>query len=237
MTQGAADAAAGEHVWHSFDATELDAAARYKYLIGGIAPRPIAVVGTRSSAGVPNVAPFSFFAGVGSTPWSLLFCPANQSAPGGPEKDSLANAKPKSEGGTGVFSVSVAAAAIIRQVVATSEPLPPEADEFDAAGLASMECDRIAAPRVAQSPLAFECITRSVTRLAPGVPGGANIVVGEVVRVHVRDGVWQDRHRVDPVALDAIGRMGGLTYCTTTDRFELPMGLAALTSPLPRGRD
>ncbi|MDA0802329.1 MAG: flavin reductase family protein [Planctomycetota bacterium] len=220
----------GAREWSSFDAAELGVAERYKYLIGGIVPRPIAVVGTRSSAGVANLAPFSFFAGVGSTPWTLLFCPANRDAPGGPEKDTLANAKPVEEGGTGVFCVSVASEGIIRQVVAASEPLPPGQDEFAAVGLTPVECDRIGAPRVAESPLAFECRTLSVTRLAKGVPGGANIVVGEVVRVHAHSTVWLERHRIDPAALQAVGRMGGLSYCTTAARFELPMGLAALAS-------
>ncbi len=214
--------------WRSFDASELDVVDRYKYLIGGIVPRPIAVVGTRSRDGVCNVAPFSFFAGVGSTPWTLLFCPANRDAPGGPEKDSLANAKLESEGGTGVFSVSVASESIIRRVVAASEGLAPEVDEFAAVGLTAVECDRIAAPRVAESPLAFECRTLSVTRLAQGVPGGANIVVGEVIRVHAHASAWRDRHRLDASALQAVGRMGGMTYCTTTGLFDLPMGLAAI---------
>jgi len=84
---------------------ELEIAERYKLLIGTIGPRPIAVVSTISVDGKPNLAPFSFFAGVGSNPMTLLFCPANDAD--GNEKDSLRNAKPASEGGTGQFAVSV----------------------------------------------------------------------------------------------------------------------------------
>lgn len=219
--------------WRSFDAHELSGVDRYKYLIGGIVPRPIAVVGTRSPDGRDNLAPFSFFSGVGSVPWSLLVCPASKDAPGGPDKDTLRNAKPTADGGTGVFSVSVASRAIVRRVVAAGEGLEFGASEFEAVGLTPTPCDLIAAPRVAESPITFECRTTHVIRLAPGQPAGGNILVGEVIRVHAHESVWQENHRVDAAALDAIGRMGGLTYCGTRERFDLPPGLAALTAHHP----
>ena len=78
---------------------------RYKLLIGSVLPRPIAFVSTISPDGRPNIAPFSFFTAVGSNPMTMLFCPANH--PDGSEKDTLRNAKPVSEGGTGEFVVSV----------------------------------------------------------------------------------------------------------------------------------
>src|ERR1051325_3658365 len=79
---------------------------RYKLLIGCIVPRPIAFVSTISPDGRLNLAPFSFFNGVGSDPMTLLFCPANK--PDGSEKDSLRNAKPIAEGGLGEFVVNLA---------------------------------------------------------------------------------------------------------------------------------
>src|SRR5271169_5408516 len=94
---------------------------RYKILIGCIVPRPIAFVSTISPDGAHNLAPFSFFAGVGSAPMTLLFCPANK--PDGSDKDSLRNAKPISEGGTGEFVVNAATEQIARQVAACAEPL------------------------------------------------------------------------------------------------------------------
>lgn len=214
---------------------ELDPAAltdteRYKLLIGAIVPRPIAVVGTRAPDGTSvNLAPFSFFAGAGSVPMSLLFCPANDES--GAEKHTLRNAKPISEGGSGEFTVSVAAASIISQVVAAAEELPYGASEFDLSGLTPAPGRIVQAPFVEQSPVAFECRTRTVVRLGPGVPGAGNVVIGEVVLVHVRDDCIDARRRIDPARLDAIGRMGGFGYCTTRDRFELPWGAAALQAP------
>ncbi len=79
-------------------------------------------------------------------------------------------------------------------------------------------------PRVAQSPVSFECRTMQVIRTNPGVASGGNIVLGRVVHIHAADGLVNERHHVDSAKLDAIGRMGGLSYCRTRDRFDLPMG-------------
>ncbi|MEZ5064633.1 MAG: flavin reductase family protein [bacterium] len=203
---------------------------RYKLLIGGILPRPIAVVSTISPDGRLNVAPYSFFAGVGSAPMTVLFCPAN--APDGGEKDSLRNAKPRHEGGTGEFVINVATEAIVRPVVATSEPLPYGESEFELANLTPAPSRRVAPPRVAESPIAFECVTRQIVRTNPGVPAGGNVVLGEVVHVFVRDDLIDERHRIDPAALRAVGRLGGLAYSTTRERFDLPRGRAALDASI-----
>ncbi|HHN77523.1 MAG TPA: flavin reductase family protein, partial [Phycisphaerales bacterium] len=100
---------------------ELDLASRYKLLIGSVVPRPIALVSTISPSGRDNLAPFSFFTAVGSNPMTMLFCPANK--PDGSEKDTLHNAKPTGEGGTGQFVVSVVTEEIVRRVAGAAEPL------------------------------------------------------------------------------------------------------------------
>jgi flavin reductase (DIM6/NTAB) family NADH-FMN oxidoreductase RutF len=213
------------------DPAALEIRDRYKLLIGGIVPRPIAVVSTVSVDGVTNVAPFSFFNGVGSDPPTLLFCPANDARGG--EKDSLRNAKPAAEGGTGVFVVNVAAEAVIRQVVAAAEGLPPEQSEFDLTGLTPVPSARVAAPRVAESPLSFECETLQVLRTNPGAPAAGNVVLGRVVHIHAAEGLVDERYRVDPERLAAVGRMGGFDYCLTRGRFSLRPGRAALEETGP----
>jgi flavin reductase (DIM6/NTAB) family NADH-FMN oxidoreductase RutF len=210
-----------------FDPATLDAERAYKLLIGAIMPRPIAVVGTRSPDGTSvNLAPFSFFCGVGSNPVTLCFCPANDEAGG--EKDTLRNAKPVAEGGSGEFTVSVAPHRIIRQVVAAAEGLGYGESEFALAGLTPIDGEQVRAPRVAESPVAFECRTMQVIRTNPGAPSGGNLVLGRVVMIHVDDAVIDARGRIDPAQLDLVGRMAGLGYCTTRDRFDLPWGRAAL---------
>ncbi|MCC6321015.1 MAG: flavin reductase family protein [Phycisphaerales bacterium] len=208
------------------DPASLSIADRYKLLIGCIVPRPIAWVSTVSVEGRLNLAPFSFFAGVGSNPMTVLFCPANNAD--GSEKDSLRNAKPVSEGGIGEFVVNIATEELARKVAASAEPLPFGESEFALAGLTPAPCSRVKPPRVSESPVSFECRTTQVIRTNPRAPSGGNIVIGEVVQVTVRDDLIDARLRTDPERLDAIGRMGGLGYCRTRDRFDLPMGKSAL---------
>ena len=218
------------------DPTALTTAQRYKLLIGGIVPRPIAVVSTISPGGHRNVAPYSFFNGIGSDPMTLLFCPSNKTAPGTDgswEKDSLRNAKPIEEGGTGAFVVNVADESILNRIVATSAELPYGESEFELAGLRELASSRIAPPRIAESPLAYECRTLQVVRLHPETPGGGNIVIGEVVCVHVREDLINERLHIDAERLAAVGRMGGQSYVLTRERFDMPRGDAALNAPLP----
>jgi flavin reductase (DIM6/NTAB) family NADH-FMN oxidoreductase RutF len=200
---------------------------RYKLLIGCIAPRPIAFVSTISPDGdSANLAPFSFFNGVGSNPMTLLFCPANKAD--GSEKDTLRNCKPVREGGTGQFVVNVAVDAYAKQVAAAAEPLAYGESEFELTGLSMAPSRIVRPPRLDESPIAFECETMEVIRTNPGAAAGGNIVIGRVVHVFVRDGYINDRYHIDPEKLDAIGRMGGTTYCRTRDRFQLPFGRQSL---------
>jgi flavin reductase (DIM6/NTAB) family NADH-FMN oxidoreductase RutF len=213
------------------DPLALAPAERYKLLIGCIVPRPIAFVSTVSPDGRTNLAPFSFFNGIGSDPMALLFCPANR--PDGSEKDSLRNAKPADEGGVGEFVVNLANERYARQVAAAAEPLPYGESEFDLTGLTPVPSVKVRPPRAAESPVAFECRTMRVVRMNPGVAAAGNIVIGQVMHIHLADGLVTERHHVDPDRLAAIGRMGGLTYCRTRDRFQLPMGRSALDLPPP----
>lgn len=214
-----------------FDPARLPQPDCYKLLIGAIIPRPIAVVSTISPDGRANLAPFSFFAGVGSNPLTLLFCPANNND--GSEKDTLRNAKPESEGGTGQFIVNIACERNIRGVVASAQPLPYGESEFDLAGLGTAPGVKVRPPRLVDTPFAFECITLQVIRTNPGAPSGGNIVLGRVVYMHAADGLVNERLHTDPAKLAAVGRIGGFGYCTTRQRFELQPGRPALEAPLP----
>lgn len=209
-----------------WSADELAPRDRYKLLIGCIVPRPIALVSTVDADGRVNLAPFSFFNGVGSDPMTLVFCPANR-ADGG-EKDTLRNCKPRSEGGTGEFVVCASVEGYAREIAAAAEPLPFGESEYALTGLATAPSARVRAPRVARAPWSFECETVQVVRTNPGVAAGGNVVIGRVVHVHVDDALVDARFHVDADALRAVGRMGGIGYATTRDRYEMPIGRAAL---------
>ena len=216
------------------DPEELAIRDRYKLMIGSIVPRPVALVSTMSLEGKPNLAPFSFFNGVGSNPMTLMFCPAN--APDGSDKDTLRNCKPVEEGGTGEFVINVSVEAYHRQVAAAAEALPYGESEFEMVGLTPVESSSVKPPRVAESPISFECRTLQLIRTNPGEPAGGNLVLGRVVQIHVADQLVNERMHVDPSKLAAIGRMGGIGYATTRDRFEMPAGRDALSQP-EFGRD
>lgn len=186
----------------------------YQRMIHAIVPRPIAWVSTLSAGGISNVAPFSYFSGVGSRPPSLLFCPANDRD--GNSKDTLRNIQE-----TGEFVVNIVSSSVAEQMNSSAASLPADESEFSVCGLTEAASVSVKAPRVAESPVQFECKQLQVIHLGDG-PGGANIVIGEVIRMHIDDRVIGAKELVDPDLLDAVGRMGGLSYCRTRDRFDLP---------------
>ncbi len=113
-------------------------------------------------------------------------------------------------------------------MAAAAEPLPYGESEYDLAGLTELPSRLVTPPRVAESPVAYECRTLQVIRTNPGVTGGGNLVLGEVVCAHIDDALVNERWHVDANALRAIGRMGGPEYCRTRDRFSMPRGRAAV---------
>lgn len=194
------------------DPAQMSVRERYFLMIGAIVPRPIAFVSTVNRAGVPNAAPMSFFNGVSSTPPIVSVSLASRR---GEKKDTLRNIEE-----TGEFVVNVVDEALAEKMNLASGDYPPEVSEFDRAGLAAVPSDLVLPPRVAESPIAFECrLVRTIEIGAP--PHRTALVLGEIVRIHARDDlVLEDRH-VDPERLRAIGKMGGHLYCRTRDRFAM----------------
>ena len=193
----------------------------YKIMTGIIVPRPVALVSTMSRDGVANLAPFSFFCGVGSAPPSVLFCPSLRGdGPAeaghwpGMRKDTLRNVEDTREFVINVVSEEIAAAAN-----AASAEVPFEVDEFVLSGLTPIPSEAVRPPRVAQSPAQMECKLLQVIYTGHA-PGSGVIVLGEVVRFHIREELVED-FRVDPAGLDAVGRMAGNTWVRTRDRIEL----------------
>jgi flavin reductase (DIM6/NTAB) family NADH-FMN oxidoreductase RutF len=220
---------------------DLEVQDRYKLLIGGVVPRPIALVSTISPDGALNLAPYSFFTAVGSNPMTLAFCPST--LPDGRDKDTLRNCLLPDEGGTGEFVVNVAREDYAREVAGAAESLAYGESEFELTGLTPLPSRRVRPPRVAESPIAYECRTLQVIRTGEGEPLSGTLVLGRVLSVFVDDAVMDHRFRVDADGLRALGRMGGMEYCRTADRFALPRGREALAgrnegpsaSPATRG--
>jgi flavin reductase (DIM6/NTAB) family NADH-FMN oxidoreductase RutF len=201
----------------AFNPAELEPRQIYKLLTGIIVPRPVALVSTLSRDGVANLAPFSFFSGVGSNPPTVLFCPAlrpAESAKPGQRKDTLRNVEE-----TGEFVINVVGEVIAAAANAASAEAPPEVDEFVLAKLTPISSVAVRPPRVAESPAQMECKLLQVIYTGRA-PGSGVIVLGEVLRFHLRAELV-DNFRVDPAGLDAVGRMAGNTWVRTRDRIEL----------------
>jgi flavin reductase (DIM6/NTAB) family NADH-FMN oxidoreductase RutF len=201
----------------SIDPAQCEQRQVYKLMTGIIVPRPIALVSTMDRAGIANLAPFSFFNGVGSVPPSILFCPTVRAPVGLAQeirKDTLRNVEE-----TGEFVVNVVNDALAAQANATSAEVPPEVDEFELSGLTPIASEAVRPPRVAESPAQMECKLLQVVYTSRK-PGGGVVVLGEVVRFHIREDLFED-FRVDPAGLDAVGRMAGNTWVRTRDRIEL----------------
>jgi len=193
----------------------------YKLMTGIIVPRPVALVSTIDRQGAVNLAPFSAFTMAGSNPPAVLFCPALRAA-GVAEagrywdmrKDSLRNVEE-----TGEFVVNVVNEAIAPAANETAAAVPADVDEFLLAGLTAIPSEAVLPPRVAESPAQMECKLLQVIYVGRS-PGAGVIVLGEVVRFHVRPELISD-FRIDPAGLDAVGRMAGNTWVRTHDRIEL----------------
>ncbi|MBL9214723.1 MAG: flavin reductase family protein [Opitutaceae bacterium] len=185
----------------------------YPWLIGSINPRPIAWVATISSAGRTNLAPFSFFQGVCASPPTLLFTGANDRH--GRKKDTIVNVEQVPE-----FVVNIVPYALREPMNQTSAPLPHGESEFERFGIAAAPSARIRPPRVAESPVAFECKVDRIVRVGEG-PLAGNIVIGTVLCAHVSESVLDAEGHLDPRKLDTIGRMGGDFYTRTTELFTI----------------
>ena len=192
----------------------LPTPALYQHLIRLILPRPIAWVSTLSADGIPNLAPFSFFTGVGAHPPTLAFCPANRRD--GRPKDTLANLLANGE-----FVVNLVPHALASQMNLSATELEPEHSEFDLASLQTAPSHSVRPPRVLLAPASLECRLLHHLPLASG-PGAANLVVGQILHIHLAPEILDQQGLPDLARLDLIGRLGGSDYCTTRDRFTIP---------------
>jgi len=194
------------------DFLKLSPRESYPWLINAINPRPIAWVSTISADGHTNLAPFSFFQGVCASPPTLLFTGANDRT--GKKKDTIHNVEQVPE-----FVVNVVPYALREVMNETSAPLPHGESEFEKFSIASAPSSLVRPPRVAASPVSFECKLDRIVRIGEG-PLAGNVVFGTVLCAHVSEAVITDG-AIDPRKLDTIGRMGGDYYTRTTELFTI----------------
>jgi flavin reductase (DIM6/NTAB) family NADH-FMN oxidoreductase RutF len=195
------------------DTARADALSVYRILIGAVTPRPIAWVTTVDGLGRVNLAPFSFFNAFGGSPPVVVFAPNRKSD--GSKKDTLLNVE-----ATGEFVINAAVAPLAEQVNLSSKELPPGESEIELTGLSTLPSVRVKPPRLKESPVQPECVLRQVLQIGEG-PSCANLVIGDVAIIHVADEVLDEKGLIDPRRLLTIGRLGGDSYCRTTDLFAM----------------
>lgn len=196
-----------------FDFEKLAPDDRYKILTSTIVPRPIAWITTVSKNGVRNAAPFSFFNAMSKTP--PIVAVGIQANADGSMKDSARNILD-----TGEFVVNLVTRSAASAMNLTSIDAPSDADEIVLAGLDTVPSLKILPPRLATSPVAFECKLHTPIEVAKS----QLIVLGEIVQAHVADAfvLDADKHYINTPALDLVGRLHGRGwYAGTNDSFQM----------------
>jgi len=206
----------------SIDPKEISTGKLHGYLLGAIAPRPIAFASTIDAEGNPNLSPYSFFNVFGSNPPTLIFSPARR-VRDNTIKHTLENALETKE-----VVINVVNYAIVQQMSLSSTEYAKGINEFEKAGFTMLKSDKIKPFRVAESPVQFECKVKDV--IFTGDEGGAgNLIICEVVKMHISEAVLDENGGIDQYKIDLVARAGGNYYTRAKDGFfEIDKPIATL---------
>jgi len=194
------------------DPATLDRKSAHDVMVGVALPRPIAFISTAGENGIYNLAPYSFFIPLSAKP-AIVGVGIGRKRDGS-KKDTLVNIEFSKD-----FVINVVTESLAEAMNQTSGEYPPEVDEFQVAKLTPEKADLVKAPMVAESPVRMECRLLQILEYGE-FSSIQNFVIGEVIRVHVKDEFWADGE-IQSSRLKTIGRMGGDSYCRTTNIFEM----------------
>ncbi len=187
------------------DPKEIATKDLHQFMLGAVAPRPIAFASTISLDGVPNLAPYSFFNAFSSNPPIVIFS-SNRRVANNTTKDTLKNVQD-----TGEVVINVVSHSIVRQMAIASIEYDSGVNEFEKAGFTPLASELIRPFRVAESPVQMECKVDQILPL--GDDGGAgNLIVCRIVLMHISEDVLSETGRIDPHKIDLMGRMGRFYY-------------------------
>jgi len=189
----------------SINPKEVSTAKFHGYLLGAVAPRPIAFASTIDKDGNVNLSPFSFFNAFSANPPILIFSPARR-VRDNTTKHTLENVLIHDE-----VVINIVNYDMVEQMSLASTEYDEGVNEFVKSGLTEVASEKVKPPRVGESPASFECKVIEVKPL--GTEGGAgNLIICEVLLMHVKDEILDEEQRIDPYKLDAVARMGGNWY-------------------------
>lgn len=190
--------------------TDLEPRDAYRLLISAVVPRPIGWASTLGANGTLNIAPFSFFNAVSNMPLTVMISVGQRQ---GQPKDTLRNARETGEYVINIVDEDLAAAMNI-----TSGEWAYEVNEFDRAGLATAASFDVKPPRVAAAPVALEC---KVTQIVPVQDTTYTLILGRVLRFHIRSGLLRPNGTIEAALLKPVARLSGDEYATLGRVFEM----------------
>ncbi len=180
------------------------------YLLSSVGPRPIALVSTIDNEGRPNLSPFSFFNVFSANPPIAIFSPARR-VRNNTTKHTLQNAASTKE-----VVINVVSYPIVEQTSLSSTEYKEGVNEFIKSGFTPIESIEVKPYRVKESPVQMECLVKEIISL--GEEGGAgNLVVCEIVKMHISENILNEHHQIDPNKIDLVGRMGANWYCRASN--------------------
>lgn len=178
----------------------------HAYMLGSIAPRPIAFASTIDKNGNMNLSPFSFFNAFGSNPPIVVFSPARR-VRDNTIKHTLENVMETKE-----VVINVVNYEMVQQASLASCEFPKGVNEFEKAGFTPVASEKVKPFRVKESPVQMEC--KALNVIETGQNGGAgNLVVCEILLMHIDDDILDENKKIDPHKIDLVARMGGDYYC------------------------
>lgn len=196
-----------------FDFSKIQVMDAYRLMIESIVPRPIALISTISPEGVVNVAPFSYFMAVSSSPACLAFSVTFKR--GGEKKDTLINIEK-----TRQFVFNSSTQEIAKQINDCSAEYPYGVSELTEVGLTAAPSLKVSPPRIAESAVQMECKLHQLVPIGEGAAGSTTLVIGQIVYAHVQERVYKNGH-IDPMSYQPLARLGGTLYTGITEPMDL----------------
>jgi flavin reductase (DIM6/NTAB) family NADH-FMN oxidoreductase RutF len=194
----------------------------HQFLLGAVGPRPICFASTLDALGRPNLAPFSFFNVFSANPPILVFAPNNSGRDGTP-KHTWLNIHDVPE-----VVINIVNYSMVQQMNVSAAPWDRGVSEFEKAGFTPITSELVKPFRVAESPVQLECKVIDTKVLGEG-GGAGNLVIAEVIRMHIDESVVNEEGKIDPRKMDLVARMGGAWYCHAT-----PESMFQLSQPMQK---
>ena len=196
-----------------FDPDDLEQSAIYKLLTGSVIPRPIGWISSISDDGINNLAPFSFFNAIGDDPPHVMF---STTQGGNSSKDTLNNVLANKQ-----FVVNMVTEDTVERMNLTSGNFLPHEDEFKFAGLTPIPSIRIKPMRVKESPITFECELVHHYALENHKFGGATMIVGKIIMMHIDESVLLDNYKINLETYKPVARLAGSNYTKLGEIFSI----------------